>query len=303
MNQQQIKYFLTIVKHMSLTRAAQELYITQPALSNALAKLEKELGVSLFYRTGNRILLTEAGEIFEKKFRVLSDVYKEIYELAEIMSKEKIQKLTIGFSGSIMVFLTMNVTGFLSSYQNVSIQKVYADQQKIIQMLKNQEIDLAITCPMIDDSEICSHLIHKNQIVLAVSSAHPLSEKKEITLEDLEQYDISLLTSTNSFRRNCDELLKQKNIKIHGKEYEYADYVRHLEAGKYGQEVLAFTTDKDFEKWYGRGYLKKDIQGIRLEQITGVSWLLKGDIQYRYTEIIDLVKKEYSKVYSSNLRK
>lgn len=300
MNQQQIKHFLAIVKHMSLTRAARELYITQPALSNSLAKLEEELGVRLFHRDGNKLRLTIAGEVLHEKFRTLRKTYEEIYELAGKLSAEEDQKLTIGFSGSIMVFLSMNITGFLTSWRQIPIQKIYADQPQIVHMLKSREVDLAIVYPTIDDPEIGTHIIHKDEIVLAVPTAHPLAGEEDIAAGDLKNYSISMLTRSHPFRRNCDELLKKQKVEIRGNEYEYGDYVRRLEEGKYGRDFLGLTTEGNFEKWYGDGYVKKSIRGVKLEQVTGVSWLLESDVRYRYQELIHLIEKEYSSVYDSS---
>ncbi len=64
MNFLQLEYFLTILKFNSISKAASELYITQPALSQQLIHLEKELATKLFYRKGNSLILTEAGERF-----------------------------------------------------------------------------------------------------------------------------------------------------------------------------------------------------------------------------------------------
>lgn len=61
MNFLQLEYFLTILKFNSISKAASELYITQPALSQQLIHLEKELDTKLFYRKGNSLILTEAG--------------------------------------------------------------------------------------------------------------------------------------------------------------------------------------------------------------------------------------------------
>lgn len=81
MNFTQIQHFLTIMKYMSLTKAAKELYITQPALSHSLAKLEKELGIPLFYRDNNKLIMTkECSKIF-------GDFY-DLYEMYENLITE-----------------------------------------------------------------------------------------------------------------------------------------------------------------------------------------------------------------------
>ena len=62
MDTRQLRYFLAVVDHQGLSRAAEHLFIAQPSLSQAIATLERELGVSLFHRTGRRLILSDAGE-------------------------------------------------------------------------------------------------------------------------------------------------------------------------------------------------------------------------------------------------
>ena len=71
MNYQQVKQYLTIVKHMNLSKAAEELYISQPALSLALGRLESELDVQLFYREGKKLIISPAGEHLYHYFKEL----------------------------------------------------------------------------------------------------------------------------------------------------------------------------------------------------------------------------------------
>ena len=69
----QLEYFCAVCRYHSITQAAQKLYVTQPAISNAIRELEKEFSVSLFSRTKNHIVLTKEGEAFYQKASVLLD--------------------------------------------------------------------------------------------------------------------------------------------------------------------------------------------------------------------------------------
>lgn len=78
MNDIQVRQFLAIVKHMNMHKAAQELYISQPALSLALCRIEKELGVELFYRHGKKLVLSRMGESMISRFKSLREAYEEL---------------------------------------------------------------------------------------------------------------------------------------------------------------------------------------------------------------------------------
>ena len=83
----QLEYFCAVCRYHSITQAAQKLYVTQPAISNAIRELEKEFSVSLFSRTKNHIVLTKEGEAFYQKASVLLDNIHEttskLYDLGK----------------------------------------------------------------------------------------------------------------------------------------------------------------------------------------------------------------------------
>lgn len=81
----QLEYFCAVCRYHSITQAAQKLYVTQPAISNAIKELEKEFSISLFARTKNHMSLTKEGEIFYQKASKLLDTINqtssELYDL------------------------------------------------------------------------------------------------------------------------------------------------------------------------------------------------------------------------------
>lgn len=299
MNYAQIQQFLTIAKHMSLTKAAKELYITQPALSHSLAKMEKELGLHLFYRMGNQLVLTAEGDCLMERFRKISDAYAGLYEDARMLSEKQEEKILLGFSGSALIFSALFVTGFLTSYKGLPIEKVFAGHSQIRTMLVHEQLDFAITYPPITGPQIGSRMIYEDRIVLAMSSAHPLADKTQITVADLGHYTFTVLTRANPFRQNCDSLLKKEGIRLPMVEYDYADYIQVLENSRGTDSFLGFTTENSFYKWYGEGYVSRNIANLSLSQVTGISWLLDQKTQYRYSDLLEQIVHEYPAVYDN----
>lgn len=301
MNHGQIKQILAIFKHMSLTAAARELYITQPALSHSLAKAEEELGVHLFYRDGNRIYSTQEGKGLLEQLKRIDEEFENLYALATSMSAVTHEQITIGFSGSVLIFSSMFITGFLTSYKGMPIHKVFADPEQIAVMLNNGEIDLAITYPPIRGKQIGTHILYEDQIVLAASSRHPLASRRTVAAKELVNYRMHMLTRDNPFRRSCDELLDRRQITISGQEHDYAQFVELLEKSRFQDDFLTFTTKNSFDKWYGEGFSLCRIEDAELKQVTAVSWLLESGIQFRYKELLDMIEQEYCNVYDNSM--
>ena len=91
----QLEYFCAVCRYHSITQAAQKLYVTQPAISNAIRELEKEFSVSLFSRTKNHIVLTKEGEAFYQKASVLLDNIHETTSKLYDLGKQVIQNMTL----------------------------------------------------------------------------------------------------------------------------------------------------------------------------------------------------------------
>lgn len=306
MNYLQIQQFMVIAKHMSLTKAARELFITQPALSHSLAKMEEELGVRLFYRSGNKMVFTPEGESLLEHFRRIDEDYGRMYDSARQLSAAHEETIALGFSGSVMIFSSLFVTGFLTAYNGIPINKIFADHDKIERMLKDGQLDFAITYPPIKTPEIANHVIYEDAIVLAVSSGHPLVCRecqgyalRSFSLSELGGCFFTLLTRANPFRKNCDALLQKEGITISGREYDYADYIRVLEDSRHGDDFIAFTTENSFYKWYGDGFVCLPITGRALTQVTGVSWRTDSKVQYKYKELLDQIVSDYPAVYDN----
>lgn len=104
MNYTQIQQFLVLSKTMNMTKAAKELYVTQPALSHALAKMEDELGLKLVYRDGDRLALTEEGRKIQKDFEAIVRAYDDMNAHASMMRENRTEKITLGFAGRSLRF-------------------------------------------------------------------------------------------------------------------------------------------------------------------------------------------------------
>lgn len=302
MNCVQIQQFLVLSKTMNMTKAAKELYITQPALSHSLSKMEDELGLKLVYRDGNRLVMTEEGRKILKDFEEIEKSYSSMFAHSRQLSEEKKKKIVLGFSGSVMAFSSLFLYGVLASFHGTTIEKIFADHGTIENLLQNGQIDFAITFPPITGENIESRILIRDPIRLAVAGRHPLLRQMHVRLEDLRPYRLICLTRDNPFSVFCDEFLRRKNIELSFQEVSYNELMTEVEKGRNRGELVGLTARNQFSSWFGRGYRSIPLDDCDEALITAISWLKDTDFPYEYKELIDRIEKGYDRVYYRNYK-
>ena len=167
------KTFFQVASNLSFSKAAEHLYISQPAVSKNIKKLETELGVALFERRGSNITLTLAGEKLLEYLRRAHLIEKEIYTDIEII-KDEIHargELKVGASTTISLYVLPRVlSAFHKKFPKIKILLINRNSENVLKSLSNHEIDLAIVeggntlnsldyHPFISDDiiPVCSH--------------------------------------------------------------------------------------------------------------------------------------------------
>lgn len=299
MNYQQAKQFLTIVKHMNLSKAASELYISQPALSLALGRLESELGVKLFYRDGKKLIISPAGEKLYDSFRNFKDAHDRLTEIADDISKHETQQsISVGFCFSAMFFATLYMSGRFNAWKNITIKKIFADTEQLQNMLKTGMIDFAVTCPPIIDDRISNQNILTERFMLAVSSGHPLANHTTVTLEDLKTVPIVGLKKHHPPRMQIDELCKQNHFQpVYAHECDYPEYYAMIAESAYSDQFVAFVPEAFFERTYKKGYQAVPFANDIMSRSTSLSWLTERKLNLEYKgfldDLIEKIKYQY----------
>ncbi len=184
----QIRYFLEIAQTGSYSRAAENLSVSQPALSMAIKKLEEEFQVRLFYSFDRKQKLTDAGMSFLEDAKKLLDVYQETVENVSGFQKAEKGSFTLGLSplfGS--CFFGDLIPNFSRDYPGVQIHIIEDGANRIDDAIENGEVDLAVT--LITERtagfESCHFTTQRNVAVL--NKRHPLADRSTITVADLAE--------------------------------------------------------------------------------------------------------------------
>lgn len=220
MNVKPLTYLLSIAENGSLSAAAKELCISQPALSKYLTDLEEELGTELFLRHKKRYYPTAAGKIYLEAANRIIAVKEQTYQMIAELSAGYQKTITIGVTplrGSIAIARIFQQ--FHRRYPNVKIEMKERYMRGLRQAVLDHSVDLALgTCNDPDEADIVHTSFHEEDLVLFVPSFHPLAYQASQDLAHLTSIDIRkfqdtpfLLATENSTIRQTADFIFQQN--------------------------------------------------------------------------------------------
>ncbi len=177
-----LKVFYTVAQRLSFTKAAGELFITQPAVTKHIKELEQQLNVQLFKRNGNNINLTTAGKILlgytEKIFQTYTELETELAQLSNIEAGT----LHIGASTTVaQTILPKLLALFKKTYPAITFTFTQGNTDNITQQVLAEKIDIAIVEGAAHYPQIAYAPFAKDEIVLVTRANNQLSKKTEIS--------------------------------------------------------------------------------------------------------------------------
>lgn len=190
MELKQLIYYNQICRSMNLTTAAKELFISQPALSISIRKLEKELGLRLFHRTGKKLSLTEPGrQILEQTREVLRQT-DQLTLLAAELRADQAKTLRIGFSPNIGAFLWNTIKVMERRHPKTDFISYDIMSSAIKNKILQEEIDLGYVMIKPEDYQAFEvKALTKQRIGILLAANHPLAQSETIDISDLKDLE------------------------------------------------------------------------------------------------------------------
>jgi LysR family transcriptional regulator, transcription activator of glutamate synthase operon len=193
MELRQLRYFVAVAHRGHFTRAAEELRLAQPALSQQIQQLERELGVTLFARTSRRVRLTSAGEaLLVRAERILAEVEWAQMEMQEYTGLAR-GRIVIGALQSLEAFrFPALLSRFHSRYPRIEIILREEATERLLELLNTGQLDLTIIQIMDDSwpveltaSSVVTEKLLTEELVLVVAPDHALAHHQHVTVEEL----------------------------------------------------------------------------------------------------------------------
>ena len=188
-----LKVFRSVALNLSFTRASQELFISQPAISKHIQELEAEFQVSLFNRMGNKISLTKAGQLLLDRCEDIFDDYKRLdYDMNSLRKKYN-GELRIGASTTIAQYvLPTYLAKFITNYPDISTSMLNGNSREIEEALQAGKIDIGLVEGVVRQPQLKYTLFLKDELVPIVNTNNKLAKKDEIDIDELQHVPLAL---------------------------------------------------------------------------------------------------------------
>ncbi|RDH85040.1 MAG: LysR family transcriptional regulator [endosymbiont of Galathealinum brachiosum] len=211
---QQLKLFESVSRLGSYTRAAEELFLTQPAVSIQIKRLEEQTGLPLFEKVGKKIFLTAAGKaMYEASSDILNRVDSLKNSIEELKGEVK-GPLHLSVVTTAKYFLPNLLGTFLQKYPDVEPKLKFTNRARVIERLMNNDDDFVIMGQVPKDDNLETYPFLNNILGIVASAGHPLANKKHITLKELARQRFLIRESGSGTRYVFDNLLKEHGVEI-----------------------------------------------------------------------------------------
>ncbi|MFM6189796.1 MAG: LysR substrate-binding domain-containing protein [Planktothrix sp.] len=218
MTLEQLRIFLAVAEHLHFTRAAENLYITQPAVSAAIQSLETEYRVKLFHRIGRHVEITEAGKLLQLEAqKILEQVALTERGLRELNNLQR-GELKLGSSLTIgNYWLPEKISQFQREYSGIMVNCTLANTEEICLGTANGQFDLGLIegevkptlQKLLNQEEIGS-----DRLLIIVGRSHPWFERDKIDLTELKNTDWVMREAGSGTQQRLEEALNNWGVNL-----------------------------------------------------------------------------------------
>lgn len=207
----QLRYFLQVAERGNFTRAAEDVMISQPALSRSIQKLEDELGQPVFERKTRSVALTDAGILLQARAQQVLSIIEDTK--AEITDDGQSGRIRIGAIPTIAPFFLPEVLqGFSATFPNATIIVQENTTDVLLKKCTQGELDLAILALPVPAKYLDVEELFEEELFLVLPPDHPLTDKKRIRLSDVEPLPFVLLDEAHCLSDNIVSFCHQRSI-------------------------------------------------------------------------------------------
>ncbi len=202
----QLRVFVVAAKHLSFTKAAEELFLTQPTVSMQMKQLTKAVGLPLFEQIGKRLYLTQAGQtLYDSCQRIFNELGEFESAIADMKGLKQGQ-LNLSAVSTTKFFLPRMIGPFCQQYPGVELSLRFTNHEGILQYLNENQDDLYILSQLPSTVDVVSHRILENPLVAIAPAHHPLAKERNIPFERLSKEPFIMREPGSGTRQALEEL-------------------------------------------------------------------------------------------------
>jgi len=236
----QLKVFEAAARHGSFTRAAEELFLTQPTVSMQIKQLTKSVGLPLFEQVGKRLYLTEAGrELFATCRQIFETIAQFEMKVADLKGLKQGQ-LRLAVITTAKYFIPRLLGPFCQLYPGIDISLQVTNHERILERMMSNMDDLYIMSQVPEHLDVTSQPFLDNPLVVFAPANHPLAQEKNIPIQRLSNEPFIMREPGSGTRRAVQNLLEEQGISVKVKlELGSNEAIKQAIAGGLGISVLS----------------------------------------------------------------
>ncbi|MGB3636006.1 MAG: LysR substrate-binding domain-containing protein [Rivularia sp. (in: cyanobacteria)] len=236
----QLRVFEAAARHGSFTRAAEELFLTQPTISMQIKQLTKSVGIPLFEQVGKRLYLTEAGrELFATCKEIFNTLAQFEMKVADLKGLKQGQ-LRLAVITTAKYFIPRLLGSFCQLYPGIEISLQVTNHEGILERMTSNQDDLYIMSQIPEHLDINCQAFLENPLVVLAPINHPLANEKNIPISKLANEPFIMREPGSGTRRSVQELFDEKDVQVKVKlELGSNEAIKQAIAGGLGISVLS----------------------------------------------------------------
>ncbi|MCZ6635948.1 MAG: LysR family transcriptional regulator [bacterium] len=209
----QMRGFLETARERSFTKAAEKLFLTQPAVSLQVKALEEELGERLFERRGKQILLTDAGRLLFGRVEEILGMVDQVRQDLSALGELKIGQLRVGTSDTNCAYvLPPVVKAFREAYPGVEIRLTDRPSSQVVRMVLEGSVDFGLATLPVSETRVETEALFFRDDVLIYHPEHLLGKKRQVRLLDLAGFPMLMLGQNSTSRMLLDRMFVEAGV-------------------------------------------------------------------------------------------
>lgn len=289
----QLRYFQIVAEYQHITRAAEHLNISQPALSAMISRLESELGVQLFDHKGRSIILNENGQLFLQRINHI------LLELDDC--KHELREMAAQYEKSISIAVTspqflQGMHRFMEAHPDYKWNQKVAEVPEIKKMLNTGQCVIAVTSPGIYGEEYESTVLLHDEFKVALHKDHPLARQEKLHLSDLENERFVLMHPGVPFRAQTDAVFEELNF--HPRYVIECDRLLRQELVNTNSAITIASQSSAYRHLFGDGVVYRDIEGVTKTRDIVFSYRKGRHLSRAYRQFREFLFSKYKEQYA-----
>jgi len=239
----QLRVFEAVARLSSYTRAAEELHLTQPAVSMQVRQLEDEVGLPLFEKLGKQISLTAVGHELFHYSRSINRSLQEMEEVIESLKGVNRGRLSVAVASTVNYFAPRLLAAFHQRYPGIGLRLDITNRERLVQQLQANAVDMVLMGQPPDAVDVESEAFMDNPLVVIAPPEHPLAAEKHIGIQRLAGEVFVMREPGSGTRQAMERFFAEQGVTIcHGMQMSRNEAVKQAVRSGLGLSVVSLHT-------------------------------------------------------------